>query len=144
MKVITNWNQNAHTGMHTYYIISIHLYMCTFTHNYVYILCVLARCHTIIGLLGLEKTTKIIKSNHPPITPLSTDHVPQCSLYMCLDHVQGQWLQHLPGELYIWNTVHCSCKKCKRYGRILCWNIMLKISVKLQQPRIWFNYWRST
>lgn len=49
--------------MHTYYIISIHLYMCTFAHNYVYILCVLARCHTIIGLLGLEKTTKIIKSN---------------------------------------------------------------------------------
>ena len=56
--------------MHTYYIISIHLYMCTFAHNYVYILCVLARCHTIIGLLGLEKTTKIIKFNHPPITPL--------------------------------------------------------------------------
>lgn len=76
--------------MHTYYIISIHLYMCTFAHNYVYILCVLAKYHRIIGSLGLEKTTKIMKSNHPPITPLPIDHVPQCCLYMSLDHIQGQ------------------------------------------------------
>ena len=27
------------------------------------------------------------------------DHVPQCDIYSFLEHLQGQWLHHLPGQL---------------------------------------------
>ena len=48
--------------------------------------------------LRLEETTKITKSipSHPPIP---TDHIPQCHISIFLEHLQGQWLHHLPGQL---------------------------------------------
>jgi len=46
----------------------------------------------------LEKTSKIIQSNHQPIPSMPTDHVPQCYIYKSLEHLQGQWLHHLCGQ----------------------------------------------
>lgn len=52
------------------------------------------RCHTIIESPRLEKTTKIIYSNHQPITNMLTNHVP-------LSHVN---LRHVPVSLTVATT----------------------------------------
>jgi len=30
---------------------------------------------------------------------MPTDHIPQCHIHMALEHLQGWWLHHLPGQL---------------------------------------------
>ena len=40
----------------------------------------------------------ITQSNHQHIPTVPTDHVPQCHIHMALEHLQGQWLHHLPGQ----------------------------------------------
>ena len=46
----------------------------------------------------MEKTTKIIQSNHQPILNMPTDHIPQCHIHTALEHLQGWWLHYLPGQ----------------------------------------------
>jgi len=43
----------------------------------------------IIEPLRLEKTTKIIQTNHQLIHTMPTDHVPQCHIYTVLEYLQG-------------------------------------------------------
>ena len=50
----------------------------------------------IIELLRLEKTSKIIKSNHQPNTPCLL--IPKCHIYTFFKHLQGSWLHHFPGQ----------------------------------------------
>ena len=48
---------------------------------------------------GLEKTSKIIQSNHPPTTSISPlTRVPPYNTSMFLEHLQVQPLHHLPGQ----------------------------------------------
>ena len=54
--------------------------------------------HRIMESLRLEKTTEITQSNHQPIPTMPTNHVPQCHIYTFLEHHQGKWLHHLPGQ----------------------------------------------
>jgi len=37
----------------------------------------------------LEKTSKIVKSNHPPNTPCLQNHIPKCHIYKFFKHLQG-------------------------------------------------------
>jgi len=58
-----------------------------------------AKNHRIIESPRVEKTSKIIQSNHPPTTNISPlNNVPQYNIYMLLVHFQGWWLHHLPGQ----------------------------------------------
>jgi len=52
----------------------------------------------VIRSLKLGKSAKIIQSNRQPIPTMPTHHVPQCHIHMVLEHLQGQWLHHLPGQ----------------------------------------------
>ena len=49
----------------------------------------------IIQSFRLEKTFKIIESNHQPC-PL--DHVLKCLVYALFEYLQGWWLNHFPGQ----------------------------------------------
>jgi len=44
----------------------------------------------------LEKTAKIIQSHHQPMPVAALDHVPLCHIHPFLEHLQWQWLHHLP------------------------------------------------
>ena len=46
--------------------------------------------HRITEPLRLEKTTKIIQSDHQPIPTIPTDHVPKCHISTFLEHLQGR------------------------------------------------------
>jgi len=48
--------------------------------------------------LRLEKTSGIIQSNRLPTPTMPTGDVPQCHIHAVLEHLQGQWLHHLPGQ----------------------------------------------
>jgi len=52
----------------------------------------------IIETLQLEKSTKITKSNPKPSMLCPPNHVPQCHINSFLEHLQGQWLRHFPGQ----------------------------------------------
>jgi len=54
--------------------------------------------HWIIELLKLEKILKIIKSNYPNSNHPPLNHVPEHHIQMVFKHIQGWWLNHLPGE----------------------------------------------
>jgi len=54
--------------------------------------------HRIIESLRLEKTSKTIQSNSQPIPTMPTNHVPQFHFCPFLEHLQGWWLHHLPGQ----------------------------------------------
>jgi len=53
---------------------------------------------TIIESLRLEKTSKIIKSYHQPITTRPARPCPKCHVYMFFEPLQGWGLHHLPGQ----------------------------------------------
>jgi len=42
--------------------------------------------------------SKITKSNCQSIPPMPTNSVPQCHIHMVLEHLQGRWIHHLPGQ----------------------------------------------
>ena len=46
----------------------------------------------------LEKTSKIIESNHPPNVTILLNHTPKCHMYLFFKRVQGWGLNHLPGQ----------------------------------------------
>jgi len=48
--------------------------------------------------IKVGKINKIIKSNHQPMPVTAIDHVPQCHIHTALEHLQGRWLHHLPGQ----------------------------------------------
>ena len=54
--------------------------------------------HRIIESLRLEKTSKIIKSNHQPNTTCLLNHVLKCHTYTFFEHLQGWWLHHFSGQ----------------------------------------------
>jgi len=54
--------------------------------------------HRITESLRLEKTSKIIKSNHQPITTCLLNRIPVCHIYTFFEHLQGWWLHHFPGQ----------------------------------------------
>ena len=54
--------------------------------------------YSCIESLRLEKTTKVIESNHQSITTCPLNCAPQCHISTFLEHLQGQWLHHLPGH----------------------------------------------
>jgi len=56
--------------------------------------CIHAECWATESL-RLEKTSKITKSNRQPIP---TNHIPQCHIYMFLEHLPGWWHHHLTGQ----------------------------------------------
>ena len=48
---------------------------------------------------GLEKTSKIIQSNHSSTTSISLlSYAPSYHICMFLEHLQGWWHNHLPGR----------------------------------------------
>ena len=51
--------------------------------------CVYHDYHKIIESLRLEKTSKIIKSNHQSTPPCLLSHVPKCHIYTFFEHIQG-------------------------------------------------------
>lgn len=67
------------------------------TYSFVYVL-QLRICHfKVTESFRLEKTFRIINSNHhltPPISPLT--HVPKHHISTSLEHPQGWWLHHFP------------------------------------------------
>ena len=63
--------------------------------------------HWITESLTLEKTTKITYSNRQPTPTMPTAHIPQCHIHTALEHFQGWWLHHLPGQPV--PLPHCSC-----------------------------------
>ena len=54
--------------------------------------------HRIKESLRLEKTSKIIRSNHQPTPPCLLNHIPKCHIYTFFEHLQGWWLHHCPGQ----------------------------------------------
>lgn len=61
-----------------------------------------------IESLRLEKAIKINKSNHKPILTMPINQVPQCHISMFIEHFQGRWLFHLPGQpVPIPHQEHC-------------------------------------
>ena len=56
--------------------------------------------HRIRESLRLEKTSKIIKSNHQLITTMPATRCPEVPyLHIFFEHLQGWWLNHFPGSL---------------------------------------------
>jgi len=43
--------------------------------------------------------SRFIRSSSPTISPsMSTNHILKCRIYTLLEHLQGQWFNHLPGQ----------------------------------------------
>ena len=63
--------------------------------------------HRVKEPLRLEKTSKFIQPNQQPITPCPLPMAPQCHIHTAPEHLQGQWLHHLPGQPV--PLPHCSC-----------------------------------
>lgn len=49
-------------------------------------------------IVKVEKTNKIIQSNHQSIPVTAVDHVVQCDIYPLLENLQGWQLHHLPEQ----------------------------------------------
>jgi len=82
--------------------------------------------------LQLEKTTKITQSNHQPTPTMPTNHIPRCHIHTALEHLQGRWLYHLPGQPV--PLPHCSCwgmlSKIQVEHGLSCMNYFLRKQVK--------------
>ena len=57
-----------------------------------------------IESLRLEKTTKLSSPTINPSPPCPLNHITQCHIYPLLEHLQGWWLHHFPGQLIL---LHC-------------------------------------
>ena len=57
--------------------------------------------------MRLEKTTKIMWSNRQLTPTVPTGHVPHCHIHTAPEHLQEQWLPHLPGQPV--PLPYCSC-----------------------------------
>jgi len=86
--------------------------------------------YRIIESPRLEKTSKIIQSNHAPTTNISLlNHVPQCHISTALNHLQEWWPHHLPGQPM--SKADCS------FGEEIVPNTQPEATLCLPDHRLW-------